>query len=192
MFTRLDRLEQRTPSNGVDRFNYLRRLTEEFRITKSADSKGQVLANLANFAYDPINYGFLRSLCVIDMFLDQLSENNGLLVQFAIGGLCNLALDPENKNYIHRVGGINSIINCLTSSDEETVLSTITTLMYLITPHSKNEITTDRVISCMKKFSVGSNLRLKNLAVIFLEDYCSKSQRHPVPDEIVDDDKNCA
>lgn len=36
MFTRLDRLEQRTPSNGVDRFNYLRRLTEEFRITKSA------------------------------------------------------------------------------------------------------------------------------------------------------------
>lgn len=54
------------------------------------------------------------------------------------------------------------------------------------------EITTDRVISCMKKFSVGSNLRLKNLAVIFLEDYCSKSQRHPVPDEIVDDDKNCA
>ena len=31
--------------------------------------KRQVLANLANFSYDPINYQFLRRLKVIDLFL---------------------------------------------------------------------------------------------------------------------------
>lgn len=56
------------------------------------DAKGQVLANLANFAYDPINYEYLRQLKVIDLFLDQLSEKDALLTEFAIGGLCNLSL----------------------------------------------------------------------------------------------------
>lgn len=51
-----------------------------------------MLANLANFAYDPINYEFLRKLSVIDLFLDQLSEENVHFVQFGLGGLCNLAL----------------------------------------------------------------------------------------------------
>jgi len=50
------------------------------------------LSNLANFAYDPINYGYMRQLQIIDIFLDSLSENNPKLVQFAIGGICNLCL----------------------------------------------------------------------------------------------------
>ena len=33
------------------------------------ESKLQVLANLANFAYDPINYEHLRKLNVVDLFL---------------------------------------------------------------------------------------------------------------------------
>jgi KaiC/GvpD/RAD55 family RecA-like ATPase len=57
-----------------------------------SEAKEQVLANLANFAYDPINYEFLRKLNVIDLFLDQLSEENTNFVQFGLGGLCNLAL----------------------------------------------------------------------------------------------------
>jgi len=57
-----------------------------------SEAKEQVLANLANFAYDPINYEFLRKLSVIDLFLDQLSEENTNFVQFGLGGLCNLAL----------------------------------------------------------------------------------------------------
>lgn len=54
------------------------------------DAKEQVLANLANFAYDPINYGYIRQLNIIDLFLGALSERNPRLVRFAIGGLCNL------------------------------------------------------------------------------------------------------
>ena len=51
----------------------------------TADAKEQVLANLANFAYDPSNYQYLRQLQVLDLFLDSLSEENETLVEFAIG-----------------------------------------------------------------------------------------------------------
>lgn len=34
-----------------------------------AESKLQILANLTNFAYDPINYEHLRKLNVVDLFL---------------------------------------------------------------------------------------------------------------------------
>lgn len=51
----------------------------------ATDAKEQVLANLANFAYDPGNYQYLRQLQVLDLFLDSLSEENETLVEFAIG-----------------------------------------------------------------------------------------------------------
>lgn len=51
-----------------------------------------MIANLANFAYDPVNYKFLASLKVIDLFLDQLSETNIDLIQFAVAGICNIVV----------------------------------------------------------------------------------------------------
>lgn len=35
-------------------------------------SKEEILANLANFAYDPINYGHFRKLNVVDLFMGEL------------------------------------------------------------------------------------------------------------------------
>lgn len=35
------------------------------------ESKEQVLANLANFAYDPINYEHFKKLNVVDLFLGE-------------------------------------------------------------------------------------------------------------------------
>ena len=35
------------------------------------DAREQVLGNLANFAYDPINYEYMRQLNVIDLFLGE-------------------------------------------------------------------------------------------------------------------------
>lgn len=51
-----------------------------------------MLANLANFAYDPINYQWFRRLKIIDVFLNQASEGTPTLKSFAVSGLCNLAL----------------------------------------------------------------------------------------------------
>nr|XP_003417440.2 armadillo repeat-containing protein 7 isoform X1 [Loxodonta africana] len=162
----------------VGRLGYLQALVSEFQETESQDAKEQVLANLANFAYDPSNYQYLRQLQVLDLFLDSLSEENETLVEFAIGGLCNLCADKANKEYILRAGGIPLIINCLSSPSEETVLSAVTTLMYLSPsgPGSHPELTALPVVQCMLRFSLSANTRLRNLAQIFLEDICSPSQ----------------
>ncbi|XP_024090945.1 armadillo repeat-containing protein 7 isoform X2 [Pongo pygmaeus] len=68
----------------VGRLGYLQALVTEFQETQSQDAKEQVLANLANFAYDPSNYEYLRQLQVLDLFLDSLSEESETLVEFAI------------------------------------------------------------------------------------------------------------
>ncbi|XP_062826669.1 armadillo repeat-containing protein 7 isoform X1 [Anolis carolinensis] len=161
---------------GLDRLEYLQALVTEFQVSESSEAKEQVLANLANFAYDPKNYGYLRQLKVLDLFLDMLTEDNETLVEFALGGLCNLCLDKINKDYIVEADGVSAVVNCLSSSNEETVLSAITTLMYLTTPQSRQQITALPVIECMLRFSVSTSKRLQNLATIFLEDYCTAPQ----------------
>ncbi|NXC56122.1 ARMC7 protein, partial [Aleadryas rufinucha] len=185
----------------LGRLEYLQALVTEFPVTDStgnkrrcslalsvwrgsshtrpfslAEAKEQVLANLANFAYDPSNYEYLRQLQVLDLFLDMLTEDNETLVEFAMGGLCNLCLDKTNKEYILEANGVEPIINCLSSSNEETVVSAVTTLMFLTTPRSRAQTTALPVVECMLRFSLSANTRLSNLASIFLQDYCSPPQ----------------
>ncbi|XP_053155652.1 armadillo repeat-containing protein 7 [Hemicordylus capensis] len=161
---------------GLGRLEYLQALVTEFQVTESSEAKEQVLANLANFAYDPKNYEYLRQLKVLDLFLDMLTEDNETLVEFALGGLCNLCLDKINKDYILEADGVAAVINCLSSSNEETVMSAVTTLMYLTTPQSRQQITPLPVVECMLRFSLSANRRLRNLATVFLEDYCTPLQ----------------
>lgn len=49
------------------------------------EAKEQILANLANFAYDPRNMKSLRMLQVTELFLDMLTEENDNFVEFGIG-----------------------------------------------------------------------------------------------------------
>lgn len=57
-----------------------------------AEAKRQVAANLANFAYDPVNYANLHKLGVPELFLDLLTEEDEQLRNFGISGLCNMCL----------------------------------------------------------------------------------------------------
>lgn len=176
MFSTKARLIKRTGKNDVGRYDFLKLLATEYKTTKSKDAKEQVLANLANFAYDPINYGYIRQLQIIDIFLDALSENNPKLVRFAIGGICNLCLDAINKIYILRNRGVELVSSLLSFQDEDIVLSAISTLMFLMTSESRNELTSAEIIKCMLKFSCDTNTRIKNLAIIFLSDYCETNE----------------
>lgn len=172
MFSTKEKLIRRTGQNGVGRYDFLKLLINEFKTTTSRDAKEQVLANLANFSYDPINYEYLRQLKVIELFLHILSEDNLTLVRFALGGICNLCLDPINKAYILRNQGVQLVSVLLTSNDEGIILSAITTLIFLITPESLNDIVSPEIIKHMIHFSNSTNNRIKNLAIIFLNDYC--------------------
>ncbi|XP_069981351.1 armadillo repeat-containing protein 7 [Penaeus vannamei] len=176
MFTSYERLEKRSGKKGVDRPEYLKELVHEFTTSEHLASREQVLANLVNFAYDPINYPWLRKLKVIDIFLDQLTEGTATLRDFAAAGLCNLALDQENKAYILRQGGVALLAGCLLSQHESVVLSAITTLMFLVTPESKRDITSDKVIEQILQRAESDNPRIRNLAKVFLEDYCTPEQ----------------
>ncbi|XP_046568982.1 armadillo repeat-containing protein 7-like [Haliotis rubra] len=176
MFSSQEYLDRKTGPYGIGRFSYLQSLVTEYQDIDDQEAKQQVLANLANFAYDPINYDYFRKLNVLDLFLDALDESDEKLVEFGVGGLCNCVLDKLNKEYILQNGGVALVINCLSSPVEETVLSAITTLMYLITNESKQEITALPVVECMLRFSRSLNKRLSNLALVFLQDYCTRSQ----------------
>lgn len=105
-------------------------------------------------------------LHVVDIFLSFLLP----------GGLCNLCLDKANKDYILEASGVEPIINCLSSSNEETVMSAVTTLMYLTTPQSRQQTTALPVVECMLRFALSASRRLSNLATVFLEDYCTPRQ----------------
>ncbi|CAH1773665.1 unnamed protein product [Owenia fusiformis] len=177
MFSTKEYLDKKTGPYGIGRLSYLQALVNEFQETKSESAKEEVLANLANFSYDPINYDFLRRLGVIDLFLDNLTENNTKLVQFAAGGICNICLDKENKEYILKNDGVHLLKQCLVSDDEDTVMSAITSLMYLVTPQSKPEITSPPVVAHMTQLSTSPDKRISNLATVFLQDYCSEEQR---------------
>ncbi|XP_034073425.1 armadillo repeat-containing protein 7 [Gymnodraco acuticeps] len=163
-------------SEGSDRFEYLQTLVTEFQDTDSEEAKEQVLANLANFAYDPNNMENLRELQVPDLFLDMLTEDNANFVEFGMGGLCNLSMDPECRDVILQSNGISLVTNCLSNQREETVLSAITTLMNLTTPSSRAEITDPAILQCMLRFSLSESPRLRSLAAVFLQDGCSQEQ----------------
>uniref|UniRef100_A0A673HR98 Armadillo repeat containing 7 n=1 Tax=Sinocyclocheilus rhinocerous TaxID=307959 RepID=A0A673HR98_9TELE len=148
-----------------DRFEYLQGLVTEFQDTDSEEAKEQVLANLANFAYNPSNIEALRLLQINELFLDMLTEENENFVEFGIGGLCNLSMERESRDLILQSGGVPLVIFCLSSNTDETVLSAITTLMNLTTATSRAE-TTDSHAALLPHTEPAP----QNLASVFLEE----------------------
>lgn len=170
MFSTRSSLKRRAGCSGTDRFQYLQSLVSEFQDTDSYEAREQIVANLANFAYDPINYEHLRRLNILDLFLDMLSEDKESLVEFGIGGICNACLDPLNRQHIVANNGIPLVVRCLASSNEETVLSAMLTLNYLETTETREQIRSQPVDECMRKYAASNNARLRNLATILLEE----------------------
>ncbi|CAG8443732.1 23674_t:CDS:2 [Dentiscutata erythropus] len=185
MFSTRRQLEKRTGKSGTprkvksydfNRLEYLQQLVTEYQDTRDQEAKYQILANLVNFAYDPINYNWLWQLNVVDLFLDTLTESDEKLKEFGLGGLCNLCLEKRNKEHIINYDGVPLIIQCLHDKNEEIMLSAITTLMFLLTDNEENEdILSESVKKRLEHLAQLENKRLKNLATIFLQDYFSKT-----------------
>ncbi|GAB1607160.1 armadillo repeat-containing protein 7-like [Argonauta hians] len=173
MLSNYDHLQKKTGENGIGRLPYLQSLVTEFEETTSQGAKQEVLANLANFAYDPINYGYFTQLNVVDMFLDSLEEEDEKLVEFAAAGLCNCCLDERTQQLILQNGGVSLLKkHCLSGVNEETVISALTCLLYLSTnADSSKDILSEEFVQQIVKWSTDTNTRIRNLATIFKEDY---------------------
>lgn len=63
---------------------------------KFLEAQEQVTANLANFAYDPINWPYLLQAEALDVFTASLESANPHLKLHGIAALCNICL---GKNY---------------------------------------------------------------------------------------------
>ncbi|CAB3366635.1 Hypothetical predicted protein [Cloeon dipterum] len=170
MFSSKESLATKTGEFGVGRCDYLAQLVREFHETRSQEAKRQILANLANFAYDPINFEFLRLHRVIDLFIDTLPDEDESLAEFAVGGLCNLCVDPQNQEYILQNNGIQRLQNLLQSKNQEIVCSTITTLIYLKTPSSLKDLQAKPLINRLSDLAACPNKRISNLAHLFLSE----------------------
>lgn len=57
----------------------------------------QVTANLANFAYDPINWPHLHEADALDVFIASIENPNPNIQLHAVAGLCNFCL---GKNFV--------------------------------------------------------------------------------------------
>lgn len=66
-----------------------------------------------------------------------MEESDETLVEFAMGGICNCCLDKLNKDFLLGNDVVLIVAQHLSNPNEETVLSAITTLMYLTIPESK-------------------------------------------------------
>eukprot|EP00164_Ancoracysta_twista_P010481 GFYU01015820.1.p1 GENE.GFYU01015820.1~~GFYU01015820.1.p1 ORF type:complete len:201 (-),score=31.00 GFYU01015820.1:114-716(-) len=131
MFQSHKYIEKRTGKNALDRFEHLQQLVTEFQNTQDSLSQRQILANLGNFAYDPVNYAHLRKLNVIELFVDYLTEDDPVLKQFSLCGLCNCVCDPQNQQVIIDAEGLEDIMECCESDDVHIAIPALTCLYHM-------------------------------------------------------------
>ncbi|CAI5730875.1 unnamed protein product [Hyaloperonospora brassicae] len=67
------RLQARQGQDAPPRHEYLQQLVNEFQRSPDVLRQEEVVAHLANFAYDPINYTSFCALRIMDLFLDILA-----------------------------------------------------------------------------------------------------------------------
>ncbi|VVC87968.1 unnamed protein product [Leptidea sinapis] len=169
MFTSSAYLKKHTPENGIDRESYLSLLVDEYFNTSLYDAKCQVLANLSNFAYDPINYKFIRDVGVLDIFLFVVkNETDTKLLHYATSGICNLCVDTLNVEYILSNEVLDPLTNLLNSEHNETVADVLTTLFYLQKLHSK--LIKPQVIEKVLILTKSNDKIISNLATILLNE----------------------
>uniref|UniRef100_A0A1D1Z443 Armadillo repeat-containing protein 7 n=1 Tax=Anthurium amnicola TaxID=1678845 RepID=A0A1D1Z443_9ARAE len=171
MFTNHQRQVERTGRYGTPRLQYLQELVAQFQNATDEESKERIVAHLANFAYDPYNYTFLRQLNVLELFLDCITEPNEKLVEFGAGGICNSCADPANAEVIAGCGGIPLIILCLSSPVKNTVSYALGALFYLCNSSTKGEILKPEVVDLIGRYAAAEsvNVCFSNLAKAFLE-----------------------
>uniref|UniRef100_A0A6P4EJJ1 Armadillo repeat-containing protein 7 isoform X1 n=1 Tax=Drosophila rhopaloa TaxID=1041015 RepID=A0A6P4EJJ1_DRORH len=92
MFSSHKTLKRRTPAKGIDRREYIGHLVDEYYTTTNVEAQEQVTANLANFAYDPINWPHLLETDALDVFLASLESQDQPLKLHGIAALCNICL----------------------------------------------------------------------------------------------------
>lgn len=178
MFSTPKSLQRRTGRFGVGRLDYLKQLLTEYEHSSTNDeNKLQILANFANFSYDPINYHHFRDLNLLDLLVDCLrNHTEDDFAHYALAGLCNLSADQTNSQLLttKHPSIVVDLVRCLFFSRFEMVLNAMLTLMFLSDHQEKvlQELTQrNEIRQCLEKYAQSKETRLANMATLFLTDY---------------------
>lgn len=185
MFSTPAGLVKRTGKHDVDRPTYLKQLVEEYESESTSEEKKlQVLANLGNFAYDPINYEYFRRFNIIDIFLNNLklieSSNYSVheqRVTFSLAAVSNLCLDAKNKEYLIRNNIIDLVTQCLLGfkTVDEIVLNSITIFLFVWNENIKFQLIANKnLIEIINELNHSNDKRISNLIKLFLNDLYNK------------------
>ncbi|ORX59485.1 hypothetical protein DM01DRAFT_1332960 [Hesseltinella vesiculosa] len=178
MFHSKKYIANRHGKHRPDRPHYLKLLVEEYNTTSKLVAKQQVLANLANFAYDPVNYEWLWQAEAIHVFLESIQAEDPFLREFGMGGLVNVCLDPTHQTYLlDDPAHLDSVYGLLMRSDASAnpniVLNALTTLMLLM--DSKKTLALPQglvpALNCFKHIP-----RVQVMVTLFLNDYVPRYQ----------------
>uniref|UniRef100_A0A1B0G4T5 Armadillo repeat-containing domain-containing protein n=1 Tax=Glossina morsitans morsitans TaxID=37546 RepID=A0A1B0G4T5_GLOMM len=175
-------LKRKTPEPGVNRQEFIAHLIEEYyTTTTNVEAQEQVSANLANFAYDPINWDYLKSAEALKLFVELLQTPNENLQLYGIAGLCNICLDKQSHDFILQKSHLKSIHTLLVKTENLEIALNILTLIYqLLTSldagYDKAFILTIEILKKIKFYCQSiKDRRIINISTLILEDF---AQRH--------------
>ncbi|XP_032588079.1 armadillo repeat-containing protein 7 isoform X1 [Drosophila mojavensis] len=178
MFSSHRYLKRKTPAEGIDRREYIGHLVDEYYTSTNVEALEQVTANLANFAYDPINWPYLHEAEALEVFVTALDTQNPNLQLHAVAALCNFCLDEIAAKFI--VAKIAILRNIFLSTEKaDTVLHSLALHYQLLSAglSSKEEIVTPALLKRVLHWRQSSNdERVVKLCIVFLEDFGSRTE----------------
>ncbi|CAO3580487.1 unnamed protein product [Absidia cylindrospora] len=176
MFQTRKYITDRHGQSSPNRLQYLQQLVQEYSTTDSLESKQQVLANLANFSYNPVNYNWLWEINVV--IFSYVKDK--LLQEFGMGGLANICLEPRHQYYIasdpKHIDIITSYVRTKRSNiTTNTILNALVTLMLLLGSEDQSSILTNDLKGGITRLQADTtNSAISNMATLFLQDYYLK------------------
>ncbi|XP_058130479.1 armadillo repeat-containing protein 7 [Anopheles ziemanni] len=178
MFSTRERLSRRTPQGGINRKEYIRLLVDEYYETSNLEAQQQVTANLANFAYDPINWQYLQEAKAHELFYDILQQSgqgvvDRLLVVHAIVGLTNISLHSPIAKFIERSNGLQQLRELLEKhkDDCEIVCNIVTCLLFLLNDARTHILKQDEsLLKTLTELKKTTSIRILHLATVLSEE----------------------
>ncbi|XP_067638282.1 LOW QUALITY PROTEIN: uncharacterized protein [Eurosta solidaginis] len=183
MFSSHAHLKKRTPEGGIPRPDYIEHLVEEYHTTTNIEAQEQVTANLCNFAYDPINWKYLKEVDALGVFEECAKSPNERLQLHGISALCNMCFDSETYKFITKLEVLALIHKLLHTTEATDIHLNCIALLYQLLisdncrPEIKNQIAAPYVLKKVTQLRNSPDPRVKNIASLFCEDFGSRFEQ---------------
>ncbi|XP_055850526.1 armadillo repeat-containing protein 7 [Episyrphus balteatus] len=179
MFSKNELLKTKTPSNGIGRKEFIENLVQEFYTTTNIEAQEQVTANLANFAYDPINFQHLRDANAVNLFFQLITSRNERLVLHGIAGICNICLDSLSQTEITNSKNIKILFELFETQTNADIIIHLLTTIYLLAANKSlsSNVYTKENLQRIRSLTKSSEKRIESLASIIIEDFGTLEKR---------------